>query len=111
MPPFRANPCQSVARPDDRPSRVSRAAQEPAPRGRIVMAKAAKPTVEDVQAVLGAVDPEQVKKVLALGKKAWPYAFRAERDLVKLRATLQAAFQPGEKGNAPGAKRYKVAGR
>ncbi len=75
------------------------------------MAQPPKPTVEEVQAVLGNVDPEQVKKVLALGKKAWPYGFRAERDLVKLRAKLEAAFQPGEKGNAPAAKRYKVAGR
>lgn len=75
------------------------------------MAKAAQPTVEEVQAVLGSVDAEQVKKVLALGKKAWPYGFRAERDLVGLRAKLEAAHQPGEKGNAPGAKRYKVAGR
>ena len=75
------------------------------------MPKPAKPTVEDVQAVLGPVDPEQVKKVLALGKKAWPYAFKAERDLKGLRAKLEAAFQPGEKGNAAGAKRYKVAGR
>jgi lysyl-tRNA synthetase, class II len=72
---------------------------------------AAKPTVEEVQALLSDVDPEQVKKILALGKKAWPYSFRPERDLVKLRAKLEAAHQPGEKGNAPGAKRYKIAGR
>lgn len=75
------------------------------------MAKAPQPTVEDVQAILGNVDVEQVKKVLALGKKAWPYAFKAEPDTKALRARLEAAFQPGEKGNAPGAKRYKVAGR
>lgn len=74
-------------------------------------AKAPQPTVEDVQAVLGNVDPEQVRKVLSLGRKAWPYAFKAERDLAALRAKLEAAHQPGEKGNAPGAKRYKVAGR
>jgi lysyl-tRNA synthetase class 2 len=80
------------------------------------MPKEPAPTVEDYQAALGAVDPEQVKKVAALGRKAWPYAFRAERDLKGLRAKLEAQFQPGEKGNAPGmdaakAKRHKVAGR
>lgn len=75
------------------------------------MAKAPQPTVEDVQSVLGHVDPVQVQKVLGLGKKAWPYSFRAERDVKALRARLEAAHQPGEKGNAPGAKRYKVAGR
>lgn len=69
------------------------------------------PTVDDYAALLGTVDPEQVKKVLALGKKAWPYAFRAERDLAGLRRRLEAAHQPGEKGNAAGARRYKVAGR
>ncbi len=75
------------------------------------MAKAPQPTVEDVQSVLGHVDPVQVQKVLGLGKKAWPYSFKPERDLKGLRAKLEAAHQPGEKGNAPGAKRYKVAGR
>jgi lysyl-tRNA synthetase class 2 len=69
------------------------------------------PTPEDYAAVLGPVDPEQVRKVVGLGKKAWPYSFRAERDLKGLRAKLEAKFQPGEKGNAPGAKRHKVAGR
>jgi lysyl-tRNA synthetase class 2 len=68
-------------------------------------------TPEDYAAVLGPVDAEQVRKVVGLGKKAWPYSFRAERDLKALRAKLEAQFQPGEKGNAPGAKRYKVAGR
>ncbi len=71
-------------------------------------------TVDDVRAVIPNADPEQVKKVLALKKKAWPYTFRAERDLVALRAKLEATFQPGEKGNAPGSKstkRYKIAGR
>src|SRR5690349_581288 len=75
------------------------------------MPKAPAPTPEDYAALLGAVDPEQVKKVLGLGKKAWPYSFRAERDLAGLRKKLEGLFQPGEKGNAPGAKRYKVAGR
>lgn len=75
------------------------------------MPKPTAPTLEEVQALLGHVDPEQVKKVQGLGKKAWPYAFKAERDVKGLRAKLEAAHQPGEKGNAPGAKRYKVAGR
>jgi lysyl-tRNA synthetase class 2 len=75
------------------------------------MPKEPVPTVEDYTAVLGPVDPEQVKKVTALGKKAWPYSFRAERDLKALRARLEAQFQPGEKGNAPGARRHRVAGR
>lgn len=75
------------------------------------MPKTPAPTPEDYAAVLGAVDAEQVKKVVGLGKKAWPYSFRAERDLKGLRAKLEAAFQPGEKGNAPGTKRHKVAGR
>src|ERR1041385_1119216 len=75
------------------------------------MPKEPAPTVEDVQAALGPVDAEQVRKVAALGKKAWPYSFRAERDLKGLRARLEAQFQPGEKGNAAGGKRYKVAGR
>jgi lysyl-tRNA synthetase, class II len=75
------------------------------------MARAPAPTPEDYAAVLGPVDAEQVKKVTALGKKAWPYSFRAERDLASLRTRLEAAFQPGDKGNAAGAKRYKVAGR
>ncbi|MES2155361.1 MAG: lysine--tRNA ligase [bacterium] len=74
------------------------------------MAKPPQPTVEDVVALLRDVDPEQVKKVLALGKKAWPYSFPAETDLAKLRAKIEAAFQPGEKGNAA-KKRHKVAGR
>jgi lysyl-tRNA synthetase, class II len=69
------------------------------------------PSLTDYAEVLGPVDPEQVKKVLALKKKAWPYSFRAERDLVGLRARLEAAFKPGEKGNALEARRYKVAGR
>jgi lysyl-tRNA synthetase class 2 len=69
------------------------------------------PTPEDYAAVLGAVDAEQVKKVAELGRKAWPYSFRPVRDLAGLRARLEAQFQPGEKGNAPGARRYKVAGR
>src|SRR5688572_32199596 len=75
------------------------------------MARAPVPTPEEYADVLGAVDADQVRKVAALGKKAWPYSFRAERDLKALRARLEAAHQPGEKGNAPGAKRYKVAGR
>src|SRR4051812_10366465 len=75
------------------------------------MAKEPAPSVEDYQAVLGAVDPEQVKKVASLGRKAWPYSFKAERDLADLRRKLEAKFQPGEKGNASGAKRHKVAGR
>jgi lysyl-tRNA synthetase class 2 len=75
------------------------------------MAREPVPTPEDYAALLGAVDPEQVKKVAGLGKKAWPYSFRAERDLTTLRMKLEAAFQPGEKGNAAGARRYKVAGR
>jgi lysyl-tRNA synthetase class 2 len=70
------------------------------------------PTLEEVQGTLGAnVDPEQVKKVLALGKKAWPYRFSAHADLPGLRAKLEAQFQPGDKGNAVGAKRWSVAGR
>jgi lysyl-tRNA synthetase class 2 len=72
---------------------------------------AAKPTPEDVTKLLPDADPEQVKKVLALGRKAWPYGFRAHPDLVGLRAELEARFQPGEKGNAAGQRRYKVAGR
>lgn len=75
------------------------------------MAKAPPPTPEDYAAVLGPVDAEQAKKVIALGKKAWPYSFKAERDLKGLRAKLEKAHQPGEKGNAAGARRYKVAGR
>jgi lysyl-tRNA synthetase, class II len=75
------------------------------------MPKVPQPTVEEVQAMLGNVDPDQVRKVLALGKKAWPYRFAAVRDVAALRSRLEAAFQPGEKGNAAGAKRYKVAGR
>lgn len=75
------------------------------------MARAPVPTPEDYAALLGPVDAEQVKKVTALGKKAWPYSFRAERDLAGLRAKLEAKFQPGMKGNAPGEKRHKVAGR
>lgn len=78
------------------------------------MPKAPTPSPEEYAAVLGAVDPEQVKKVAALGKKAWPYSFKAERDLKGLRAKLEATFQPGQKGNAPDSahtKRYKVAGR
>jgi lysyl-tRNA synthetase class 2 len=76
----------------------------------------AAPTVEEVRAVIPNADPEQVKKVLALKKKAWPYTYRPERDLVGLRAKLEGMFQPGDKGNTPGAdkakaKRYKVAGR
>ncbi|HUR64660.1 MAG TPA: lysine--tRNA ligase [Candidatus Thermoplasmatota archaeon] len=69
------------------------------------------PTPEEVAKLLPDADPEQVKKVLALGKKAWPYGFSAHPDLVALRTDLEAKFQPGEKGNAPGARRYKVAGR
>jgi lysyl-tRNA synthetase, class II len=75
------------------------------------MPKAPVATPEDYAALLGSIDAEQAKKVIALGKKAWPYGFRAERDLAGLRAKLEAQFQPGEKANAPGAKRYKVAGR
>jgi len=80
------------------------------------MPKPPQPTVEEVVATLGNVDPEQVRKVLALGRKAWPYSFKPERDLAALRERLAAQFQPGEKGNAPGmpkekARRYKVAGR
>lgn len=78
------------------------------------MPKPPAPTPEEYAAALGAVDPEQVKKVLGLGRKAWPYSFKAERDLTALRAKLEAAFQPGQKGNAPDSahtKRYKVAGR
>ncbi|HUR61490.1 MAG TPA: lysine--tRNA ligase [Candidatus Thermoplasmatota archaeon] len=67
-------------------------------------------TVEDVTKLLPDADPEQVKKVLALGRKAWPYSFGAHDDLAGLRAALESAFQPGEKGNAL-PKRYKVAGR
>ena len=74
--------------------------------------KTSAPTVDDIVKVLPDADPEQVKKVLALGKKAWPYGFNAHDDLVVLRASLEKLFQPGEKGNAgPGGKRYKVAGR
>ena len=75
------------------------------------MARAPPPTSEEYAALLGAVDAEQVKKVAGLGKKAWPYSFKAERDLAGLRAKLEAKFQPGTKGNAAGEKRYKVAGR
>jgi lysyl-tRNA synthetase, class II len=80
------------------------------------MPKKPAPTVEEVVATLGNVDPEQVRKVLSMGRKAWPYRFAAERDLAGLRARLEAQFQPGEKGNAPEAagtkaKRHKVAGR
>ncbi|MFA5943022.1 MAG: lysine--tRNA ligase [Candidatus Thermoplasmatota archaeon] len=75
------------------------------------MARTPAPTPEEYAALLGAVDPEQVKKVAALGKKAWPYSFKAERDLAGLRAKLEKAFEPGAKGNADGMKRYKVAGR
>ncbi|HJQ93687.1 MAG TPA: lysine--tRNA ligase [Candidatus Thermoplasmatota archaeon] len=75
------------------------------------MARDPLPTPEDYSALLGTVDPEQVKKVVGLGKKAWPYSFKAERDLAGLRAKLEARFQPGTKGNAPGEKRYRVAGR
>lgn len=74
------------------------------------MAKPTQPTVDDVVALLRDADPEQVKKVLALGKKAWPYSYPAETDLAKLRAKIEAAFQPGEKGNGA-KKRHKVAGR
>ncbi len=74
------------------------------------MARPAPATVEEVVALLPDVDPEQVKKVLALGKKAWPYSFSAETDLAKLRAKIEVAYQPGEKGNAA-KKRHKVAGR
>jgi lysyl-tRNA synthetase class 2 len=74
-------------------------------------AAAPAPTVEDALAVLPDLDADQVRKVVALGKKAWPYRFPAERDLAALRARLEAAHQPGQKGDAPGAKRYKVAGR
>lgn len=75
------------------------------------MARAKAPTVEEVQQLLPAVDPEQVRKVLNLGKKAWPYSFAAHPDLPALRSKLEALFPAGEKGNAPGMKRYKVAGR
>ncbi|MFO1533746.1 MAG: OB-fold nucleic acid binding domain-containing protein, partial [Thermoplasmatota archaeon] len=74
------------------------------------MPKPPQPTVEEVQATLGNVDADQVRKVLGLGKKAWPYRFAAVRDLAALRAKLEAQFQPGEKGGA-GGKTYKVAGR
>ncbi len=66
------------------------------------------PSLADYAEVLGMVDPEQVKKVLSLKRKAWPYSFPAQRDLKKIRATLESTLQPGEK--AP-AKRFKVAGR
>jgi lysyl-tRNA synthetase class 2 len=71
---------------------------------------AQKPTVEDVARLLPDADPEQVKKALALGRKAWPYRFTAHGDLAGLRAALEAKHQPGEKGNAD-RKRYSVAGR
>jgi lysyl-tRNA synthetase class 2 len=67
------------------------------------------PTVADVTKLLPDADPEQVRKVLALGRKAWPYSFAANADLLALRAELEARFQPGEKGME--GKRYKVAGR
>lgn len=72
--------------------------------------KPAQPTVEDVTALLRDADPEQVKKVLALGKKAWPYSFKADTDLPELRSAIEAAYQPGQKGN-DAKKRHKVAGR
>src|SRR5688500_11579077 len=75
------------------------------------MARNPRPTPADCAALLGAVEAEQVKRVAALGKKAWPYSFKAERTLAGLRARLEAKFQPGTKGNAPGEKRHKVAGR
>lgn len=67
-----------------------------------------KPSVEEVQAALGNVDPEQVRKVLALGRKAWPYRFQPTADIPRLRARL-AGLPPGEKD--PAGKRVKVAGR
>ncbi|HET6398631.1 MAG TPA: lysine--tRNA ligase [Candidatus Thermoplasmatota archaeon] len=73
----------------------------------------ATPTVEAYRDVLGHLDEEQVKKLLAFPKpaKAWPYAFPAERDLAGLRAAIEAKYQPGEKGDGEGVKRHKVAGR
>ena len=65
----------------------------------------------DGKDLLGEVDSEMVRKVEGLGKKAWPYSFKAERNLVALRAKFEAAYQPGGKGNAPDAKRFKIAGR
>ena len=67
--------------------------------------------VQEYRDVLGDEDADQVRKVLALKKKAWPYSFPAHPHLDKLRAELEAAFQPGAKGNGPEAARYKVAGR
>jgi lysyl-tRNA synthetase, class II len=72
------------------------------------MPKPPTPTPEEVVQVLGNVDPEQVRKVLALGKKAWPYSFRANATIPALRERL-APLQPGERD--PKGKRVKVAGR
>ncbi|MHB8632937.1 MAG: lysine--tRNA ligase [Thermoplasmatota archaeon] len=74
------------------------------------MARPKPPTLEEAQSLLGECDPEQVRKVLSLGRKAWPYRFKGAVDALRVRHELES-LPPGEKRNGAGAKRYRVAGR
>ena len=72
---------------------------------------AEKPTIEEVQGVLGPdVDAEQVRKVLALGKKAWPYSFSAKDRVHEAAEELRASLQPGDRRKEE-KRRYSLAGR
>jgi len=73
------------------------------------MPKEVPPTVEEVVALLPNADPEQVRKVLGLKRKAWPYRYRPTVQPEVLAGRLLQALQPGE--SEASAKTYRIAGR